>query len=85
MRSVRLGDELEHRLQEAARVTGQPASKIIRDAVRKQCEELLGDRLSERLADVIGAVGSSGGQSRRTGKQFTELLQKARTKKKQCG
>ena len=80
MKSVRLGDELERRLEEAARVSGQPASKIIRDAVRRSCDELLHDRLSERLADVVGAVGSGGGRSQHTGRQFTEVLRKTQAR-----
>lgn len=73
MRSVRLDEELEARLEEAARVTGEPVSAIIREAVRRRCDEVLGGRLDRQLADVIGAV-AAGGSSRRTGKAFAELL-----------
>jgi len=73
MRSVRLDPELESRLEEAARVTGEPVSQIIRAAVRQRCDDVLGQRLDRRLADVIGVVGA-GGDSRRTGRAFTRLL-----------
>ncbi|HET6629992.1 MAG TPA: hypothetical protein VFG91_09480 [Woeseiaceae bacterium] len=74
MKTVRLGDELEECLETAARVTGEPESKIIRDAVREHCNDLLQHRLRDRLANVIGVVSSNGGDSRRTGRQMTELL-----------
>jgi hypothetical protein len=74
MRSVRLDAELDARLQEVARLTGQPVSRIIRDAVRRQCDRWLSRRLDARLADVIGSVASGGGSSRSTGKAFTRLL-----------
>ena len=79
MRSVRLDEQLEARLEEAARATGEPVSQIIRDAVRRRCDEVLGGRLDRRLADVIGTV-AAGGSSRRTGKAFTSLLSARRRK-----
>lgn len=78
MRSVRLDDELEARLAEAARASGQPVSQIIRDAVAERCEELLGQRLDLRLADVVGAVSSAGGRAERTGQAFTIVLREKR-------
>lgn len=75
MRSVRLGQELEAQLEEAAQITGEPVSEIIREAVRRRCDEVLGGRLDRRLADVIGVV-SGGGNSRKTGRTFTSLLQR---------
>ena len=73
MRSVRLDEEHEARVAEAARVTGEPVSELIREAVRRRCDEVLGGRLDRRLADVVGVV-AAGGSSRRTGKDFTRLL-----------
>jgi predicted DNA-binding protein len=73
MKSVRLDEELEDRLREAARITGQPMSEIIREALRTHCDELLSDNLAKRLADVVGSV-SVGGDSRRTGRAFKRLL-----------
>ncbi len=83
MRSVRLGDELDRRLEESARLTGEPVSELIRDAVRAHCDAILGARLSTRLSDVVGKVASGGGSSRRTGRQFAELLKgRARRRRK---
>ena len=75
MKTVRLGDDLERRLGQAARISGQPESQIIRDAVRAHCDELLGQRLRDQLEDVIGAASSKDQrQSRRTGREFAALL-----------
>jgi hypothetical protein len=69
-----LDAETEGRLAEASRVTGQPVSQIIRDAVTERCAVLLGQRLDLRLADVIGAVSSDGGRAERSGEAFAELV-----------
>lgn len=74
MRSVRLDAETEGRLAEAARVTGQPVSQIIRDAVTERCEVLLGQRLDRRVADVIGVVSSDGGRAEGSGEAFAALV-----------
>jgi Ribbon-helix-helix protein, copG family len=79
MRSVRLDDELEQRLAEAATVVGQPVSALIREAVQQKCDEVLGDRLDQRLAGFIGSVdGGKRRSSRRTGREFTRLLERRR-------
>lgn len=76
MRSVRLDDETEARLQETARVTGEPVSAIIRGALRRRCDEVLGQRLDRRLADIVGVVASGGGSSRKTGRDFAAAVEK---------
>ncbi len=76
MTTVRLGDELEARLVEIARLTGQPVSEIVREAVRRHCDGMTADRLSDRLADVVGAVASGRGDSRKTGRRFTDVVRK---------
>ena len=78
MKSFRLEKTLEARLEEAARISGKPVSNIIRSAVQKHCEKILGQRLDSRLADVTGVIRSEGGRARRTGKAFTESLQSRR-------
>ena len=78
MRSVRLDEALESRLEEAARVSGEPVSNIIRKAVEERCEAILGQRLAHRLRDVVGTVRSQGGRARRTGKAFSKRLHKSR-------
>lgn len=83
MRSVRLDETLESRLEEAARISGQPVSNIIRQAIEERCEKILGQRLVHRLQDVTGIVRSSGGRARRTGVAFKKtLLQRRRGKKR---
>ena len=74
MKSVRLDRALEARLDEAARMTGEPVSKIIRQAIEERCEVLLRDRLDHRLADVIGVVRGGGGRARKTGRAFVKAL-----------
>ena len=78
MRSVRLDELLESRLEEAARVSGEPVSNIIRQAIEERCEAILGQRLANRLRDVTGIVRSQGGRARRTGKAFLARLGKRR-------
>lgn len=84
MRSVRLSDEMEKRLLEAAKACGEPISDFIRVALHKRCKEVLGDRLDVALADVIGIV-KSGKKSRRslhTGREFTKILLEKKRKKR---
>ena len=78
MRSVRLDTALEAQLEEAARLSGEPVSQIIRRAIESQCRAILGERLAPRLNDVIGVIESTGGRATRTGKAFTALLKKVR-------
>jgi predicted DNA-binding protein len=83
MRSVRLSETLESRLEEAARISGQPVSSIIRQAIEQRCEEILGERLAHRLGDVTGAVRSKGGRARRTGDAFRkQLRQRGRSRRR---
>ena len=74
MKSVRLDEVLESQLREAARITGEPVSVIIRQAIEERCKHILEQRLDARLADVIGIACSEGGRARNTGKAFVESL-----------
>ncbi len=76
MRSVRLDEALESRLEQAARLSGEPVSNIIRQAIEERCEAILGQRLADRLRDVAGTVRSKGGRARQAGKAFSSLLAK---------
>jgi hypothetical protein len=67
MRNVRLDARLEARIEEAARVTGEPVSKFIRAAIEERCDRLLSQRLDHQLADVIGSVASGGATLGRRG------------------
>ncbi|HEY1291793.1 MAG TPA: ribbon-helix-helix protein, CopG family [Chloroflexota bacterium] len=74
-RSFRLDPELERRLAEAAAREGVPASALIREAVRRRCDEVLGRTLRTDLGDLVGAIQIGGDDAaRRTGRAFTELL-----------
>ena len=76
MRSVRLDQALESRLEQAAQLSGEPVSNIIRQAIEERCEAILGQRLADRLSDVAGTVHSKGGRARQTGKAFSSHLAK---------
>lgn len=75
-KSVRLSAQLEARLKEAASAEGVRVSESIRRAVARHCDDVLGASLSSRLADVMGAVRTRGGQARQTGVVFTKILRK---------
>ncbi|HSR53076.1 MAG TPA: DUF6290 family protein [Acidobacteriota bacterium] len=77
MKSVRLDETLEARLEEAARVSGQSVSAFIRQAIEERCEGILGRRLAPRLKDVAGVIKSQGGRARQSGKGFTQQVQSA--------
>lgn len=81
MRSVRLDEALEGRLEKASRATGKAASEIIREGVAKRCDEILGSTLYDRIKDVIGSVASTparrrGSSARRSGKVFAGILRR---------
>ena len=81
MRSVRLDDALESRLEQAARLEGKPVSSIIREAIEERCATILGQRLDHRLRDIAGVVSGGGGRARRTGEAFRAALRKRRAKR----
>ncbi len=81
MKSVRLGEKLEADLAAAARVAGRTTSELIRDAVRAHCDWLLGRRLDRALGDYVGAI-ARGGNARRSGRQFADLLRRRDTQRR---
>jgi hypothetical protein len=74
MRSVRLDDELDMRVRQAAAAEGASVSEFIRRAASERADHTLATGASERLADVIGAIHGGGGQARDTGAAFVEAL-----------
>jgi hypothetical protein len=80
MKSVRLNDNLEAKLERAARTLGVSQSEFLRDALTRRCAEVLGDSLQQRLAPVIGIVNSSGGRASHSGAAFRAALAKRRRK-----
>jgi hypothetical protein len=78
MKCVRLDDNLEVKLERAARALGVSQSAFLRDALVRRCAEVLGDSLAERLAPVVGVVKSPGGRASHSGKAFREALARRR-------
>jgi predicted DNA-binding protein len=78
MKSVRLNDELEAKLERAARATAMSQSAFLRDALARRCDEVLGSSLRERLASVVGVVKSSGGRAAQSGAAFRKVLARRR-------
>lgn len=73
-KSFRLDPDLERRLEQAAARQGVQVSALIREAVRRRCDEVLGGTLLGELGEIVGAVDVGGDHSRRTGEAFSELL-----------
>lgn len=81
MRSVRLDEKTERRLDEASRTSGMHASEIIRTGIQKQCDEILGTSLRDRLAYFIGAIDDGGrADSRKSGNSFSKSLLRSHAK-----
>jgi hypothetical protein len=78
MKSVRLDNDLEAKLERAARALAMSQSEFLRDALARRCDEVLGGSLKQRLAPVIGIVSSRGGRAARTGAAYSAALVKAR-------
>ena len=76
MKSVRLDPEIEKQLERAAEIAGVSESEFIREAIRRQADQVLGGSLEARLADMVGTVRSKGGRARRAHNQFRDLLKK---------
>ena len=74
MKSVRLSERMEGELEEAARISGDSVSSIIRRAVQEHCRLILGDRLDARVNDVARIIKSKGGRARKSGRAFAESL-----------
>lgn len=62
-RSVRLPETLARKLQDAARVSGREPSEVIREALERHCDEILGQRLDRVLAGKLGVISSGVGQA----------------------
>jgi predicted DNA-binding protein len=74
-RSFRIDLILERRLCEVAEREGVPVSAVVREAIERHCDAVLGTSLLEEMADYIGvAEGDGSDYSRRTGEAFTDLL-----------
>ena len=81
MKSVRLDDNLEAKLERAARALAMSQSEFLRDALTRRCDEVLGNGLAQRLAPVVGIISSSGGRAAHTGRAFRATLARRRRRK----
>lgn len=74
-RSFRIDPVLEKRLCEVAKREGVPVSAVVREAIEKHCDAVLGTSLLDLMADYIGAIeGTDEDLSSRTGEAFTDML-----------
>lgn len=72
--SFRLDANLERRLQEVAKREDVPVSVVVREAITRHCDDVLGKDAASALADVIGVVESGGGRAEKSGRAFAEAL-----------
>ena len=74
-RSFRIDPVLERRLCEVAEREGVPVSAVVREAIERHCDAVLGTSLLEEMAEYVGAFDSGvGGVAERTGEAFKDLL-----------
>jgi hypothetical protein len=78
MRTLRIDPQLDARLRRAAEITGTSVSGFIRRAAADRADEVLDDRPSEVLSDVLGSIHGGGGRARRTGDAFRDVLTERR-------
>jgi hypothetical protein len=72
--SLRLDPELDAKVRRAAEVKGESVSEFIRHAAEDRADEALRGSPGEMFGDVAGIVHSGGGQARRSGEAFLEIL-----------
>ena len=73
-KSFRIDPHLERRLQEVAQREAVPVSAVVREAIARHCDAVLGKDARAALADVIGSVDSTGGRARRSGRAYKDAL-----------
>ncbi len=74
MRSVRLDEDTERRIRDAAKLEGLSVSEFLRRAASERAERTLSHSAHDRLADVLGVVQGGSNQARQTGAAFAEVL-----------
>lgn len=80
MISVRLGDELEKRVEHAADARGISVSALIREAVEKVVDQKR-PTLADRLKGIAGSVQGDGTSAADTKRHFAKLLVEAHERK----
>ncbi len=78
MRSLRLDQELDDKVQRAAEISGQSVSEFIRRAAEDRADETLMSQPAGRFADVAGVVHGGGGRAQRSGEAFSAGLARDR-------
>ena len=74
-RSFRIDPVLEKRLCEVAEREGVPVSAVVREAIEKHCDAVLGTDTVERLSYFIGiGEGSGGALASRASEAFGDML-----------
>lgn len=82
MRSVRFDSNLESRLQEVARITGESISEIIRKSAEARCDSVLNPPLLKTWGDVIGSRASAGKRdAREVRRELAAALGRKRARK----
>lgn len=82
MKSLRIDPETEEKLRSAAQAEGVSESEFIRNAIRREADAVLGERLDARLGDVLGTIRSKGGRARDSHGAFKRLIKKERTQRR---
>lgn len=84
-RSFRIDPVLERRLRQVAEREGVPVSAVVREAIERHCDAVLGTSLREHLAYAIGAVEGDGeDRSSRTGEAFKDLLREKQQRRRKA-
>ena len=74
-KSFRIDPALEERLCEVARREGTTVSAVVREAITRHCDQVLGTSVWSEIADLVGTFHGDGvDRSSRTGEAFKELL-----------
>jgi hypothetical protein len=74
MRSLRLDDEFEARIEQAAAMRGESVSEFLRRAAADRVELTFRADPIVEWSDVLGVVHGGGGRARRTGAAFRDVL-----------
>ena len=83
MKTVRIGTDLERKLEETSRIEGRTQSEVIRQAVDRYCDEVVARRADVAWASSLGVAALPRSVSRHTGQEFTRVIRaKARSNRR---